>query len=74
MTISSLSTDKKTITVTGGNPQQFFEVDETERPYLISFQSSTGVWRKSGGRIYKGQVTAVTSNTISVRSTKSWER
>jgi len=66
MTISSLSTDKKTITVTGGNPQQFFEVDETERPYLISFQSSTGVWRKSGGRIYKGQVTAVTSNTISV--------
>lgn len=66
ITIQSLSTDKKTITVTGGDPRQWFELTENDRQHKVIFRSSTGSWRVSGGRIYEGLVTSVTSSQFTI--------
>jgi hypothetical protein len=66
VTISALSADKRTITVTGGSPEEWFELTEGDREYRVSFRSSTGSWRFSGGRIYQGLVTSVSGSQFTI--------
>lgn len=59
------------ITVTG-DPREYFELSETNRPYVIEFREPTGALRQtSGNRLYTGTVTAVTANTITVSLSRS---
>jgi len=66
VTISALSADKRTITVTGGSPDEWFELTEGDREYRVIFRSSTGSWRVSGGRIYEGLVTSVSGSQFTI--------
>lgn len=66
ITIDSLSADKKTITVTGGDPRQWFELTESGREYRVLFRSPSGAFRKSNGYLYQGLVTSVSSTQFTI--------
>jgi hypothetical protein len=55
-------TDKQEIIVDGVNPQDYFEITESEREYRVLFRSLDGPWRKVNGEIYAGIVKTITDN------------
>lgn len=55
-----------------GDPREYFELSETNRPYVIEFKDPNGPIREtSSNREYTGIVTAVTANTITVSLSRS---
>lgn len=66
MVIASGGVSGNTLTVTGGQPDQWFEPTESERLNRVVFFRGSGFVTDSNDDIFYGSVTAVTASTLTI--------